>query len=646
MLPLLTTLVVLSTSQPDTTVVQMKEVVVSATRTRRDAIDVPNATAVVNGNVLRRHGTLALADALQDVVGLDTGNGSDNGNRLPNLGMWGLNEFDALLVTNAGYPVGGPFNPSLSQIQVDDLDRMEIVKGPQGTMYGVSAFAGMVQAFPRTSETTKGHLTLGGASFSQFSGTGGVQWPLEENHSLRLNGTALHGDSWQDRTGNEIYRGDIDLHSKLGSDQIGVTVFGYHDKQDWGTPLPFEGGVRAPEFEIDKNYAVGGAKVEHNLFGVTTQSSGPVKGNVKYQNTLSLIYDDQALIRSFIGTVSNDTVYSAASDLNPTETSVYWDSHAISNFEARGSHELVGGVALTWGRTKGDGHDVDQFQQYLPAYPAIPDIDQLSPDATHAFEDRRTFFGAYLHDEWTPTPRLTIGGGGRYDNVSEELSTSTQELAGSLPPELARDSRSDHAWSGDVSLLVRTAPASGWLEAANGYVNYKSAFKPAAPNLTEAEGAEILDPEWTHSVEGGLKTREFGQISLDLSLFQMDFQNMVVPIEVSPGVSGLTNAGRERFKGYEADAHWSPKRLPAATLGVGYAHHDARFVDFVSDEGGVITDVSGNFIEQTPKDLWNVNAEYAPAQGLGGFVAVRWRGERFFARDNAEKLDPYTEWDA
>jgi outer membrane receptor protein involved in Fe transport len=644
MLPLLTTLVVLSTAKPDTAVVPMKEVVVSATRTHRDAIDVPNATAVVNGNVLRRHGTMALADALQDVVGLDTGNGSDNGNRLPNIGMWGLHEFDALLVTNGGVPAGGPFNPSLSQIPVEDLDRVEIVKGPQGTLYGVSAFAGMIQAFPRTAEPTKGHLTLSGASFSQFSGTGGVQWPLEENHSLRLSGTALHGDSWQDRTGNDVYRGDIDLHSKLGSDQIGVTVFGYHDRQDWGTPLPFEGGVRAPEFEIDKNYAVGGAKVEHNVFGVTTQSSGPVTKDLKYQNTLSLIYDDQTLTRSFIGTVSNDTVYSAGTDLNPTETSVYWDSHAISNFDAGGPHELVGGVALTWGRTKGNGHGFD-IEQYLPAYPAIPDIGQVPPGDDRAFEDRRTFFGAYLHDEWTPTRRVTLGGGGRYDNVSEELSASAQEIAGPGPLELARDSRTDHAWSGDASLLVRTAPAAGWLEAANFYVNYKSAFKPAAPNLLEPEGAEILEPEWTHSVEGGLKTRAFGQIALDLSLFQMDFENMVVPIDVG-GLPGLTNAGRERFKGYEADARWSPKRLAAATLGVGYAHHDARFVDFVSDEGGVITDVSGNFIEQTPKDLFNANAEYAPAEGLGGFVSMRWRGERFFARDNAEKLDPYSEWDA
>ena len=44
-------------------------------------------------------------DAIQDVAGVDTGNGSDDGPRLANIGMWGLKEFDALLVTVDGVPV-------------------------------------------------------------------------------------------------------------------------------------------------------------------------------------------------------------------------------------------------------------------------------------------------------------------------------------------------------------------------------------------------------------------------------------------------------------------------------------------------------------------------------------------------------------
>src|SRR5262249_23483029 len=161
-----------------------------------------NATAVVTGAELRRRATLTFGDAIQDLVGVDTGDGSDNGLRLPNIGMWGLKEFDALLITLDGVPVGGPFNPSLTQIPVEDLDRIEVVKGPQGTLYGVSAFAGMIQAFTRDSEVGQGHLTLGGGSFSNFHGNGGYVRDFVESTTARISASGLHSDGWQDRTGN------------------------------------------------------------------------------------------------------------------------------------------------------------------------------------------------------------------------------------------------------------------------------------------------------------------------------------------------------------------------------------------------------------------------------------------------------------
>src|SRR5881409_2697133 len=116
----------LSDRQNDTLLVRHPEIVVSATRTPRNQMNVPNATAVITRDELRQRGVRTLAEALQDVVGLDTGEGSDNGSRLANVGMWGLKEFDALLFTVNGVPVGGPFNPSLSQIPVDDVDRIEV----------------------------------------------------------------------------------------------------------------------------------------------------------------------------------------------------------------------------------------------------------------------------------------------------------------------------------------------------------------------------------------------------------------------------------------------------------------------------------------------------------------------------------------
>src|SRR5207249_2388046 len=107
-----------------------------------------------------------------------------------------------------GVPVGGPFNPELEQIPVEDIERIEIVKGPQGTLYGVSAFAGMIQVFSRQSEDRNGHLALGGGSFSDRFADGA--WHLKAGRvSWRATGGIQRSDGWQDRTGSELDHGGL-----------------------------------------------------------------------------------------------------------------------------------------------------------------------------------------------------------------------------------------------------------------------------------------------------------------------------------------------------------------------------------------------------------------------------------------------------
>jgi len=97
-------------------------------------------------------------------------------------------------VTLDGVPVGGPFNPSLAQIPVEDIDRIEIVKGPQGTLYGVSAFAGMISIFTRGGSGEHGRLTLGGGTFGVGQGSGSLEHPLGPESRVRLSGSAQRSD--------------------------------------------------------------------------------------------------------------------------------------------------------------------------------------------------------------------------------------------------------------------------------------------------------------------------------------------------------------------------------------------------------------------------------------------------------------------
>ena len=628
-----------------------EEVVVSATKGAEEAIDVPASASVVSGDALRRAGARTVADALQNVVGLDTGDGSDNGPRLSNIGVWGLKEFDALLVTVDGVPVGGPFNPSLSQIPVEDIDRIEVVRGPQGTLYGVSAFAGMVQVFTRRTAPASGlagAVTAGGGSFSQRNGS--LSWGTDVAPDLHVGlfGTMARANGWQDRTEWAEDRLALSAQKTWSSGALLQTTLGYFRfSNDFGSPVPVDGGEIVPNFSIDRNYAIRGTRLDHHVLSLTSNLTVPVTTGLHFENTLGLARDAQTTARSFINAVDGLEAQGDGSYLKPTESTLYDDARMVYEFHAAGRHRLVGGAAVTWGRTTAEGIGFDYDVLLLPD-PVVPSIDDVPVGDNRSFEDRRTFVGIYANDEWTPIRWLTLSAGLRYDTASE-TSHVRQQAVGDPAQDRADDARTDGKVSGGGSALFRLLERSaGPLSALNVYVSARTNFKPAAPNLSEAEAAEILNPETTTTEEAGIKTRWLdGALALDVTAFHMNFKNLVVSIEGPNGEPELTNAGEERFQGAEVELRYAPPFLRGLVVQGGYAHHDARFIhfSFVTPEGELRV-VDGKRLELAPRDLWNFGVAYSPSVGPGAFVAVRHQNQRPLNRRNTFYTPSFYETDA
>lgn len=611
-------------------------IIISATKTRKPAIEVPNGTAVVTGAELRRMGVHTLGDALIDIVGVESGGGTDNGAHLTNIGMWGLKEFDALLIMVDGVPVGGPFNPELSHIDIDDIDHIEVVKGPQGTMYGLAAFAGMVQVFTNSSQPGGRSVSIGGGSFSNFDGSGNWSRPLNENWRGDLHVTGHTGDGWQDRTKSSIFGGRGSLTGHRGNLELALDLNFLSDRSAWGTPMPVEVGSPVAEFGAEgrnANFAVGGATVNHDVFGLGLRSTMPIMRGARFENTFNWTNDSQKYIRNFFNP-DNTTDFTQAFfdglEISPKQNTFFDDARVVHDFEAGGRHEAIVGAAITAGELKASGVGKDVTIDVTQGGAGIPDWGSLPVADAPEFEDGRTFFGAYAHDDWTPESHLTLSGGGRYDAAHEGLETDANVGGVEQKVKVSKDS---NAWSGDLSALLRLLPADS-PHIVNLYGNWKSSFKPAAPNLTEGEATDILDPERTHSVEGGVKGAFFnGQLMLDAALFQLDFNNMVIAVDIG-GTPGLVNADHERFKGTEVNARVAPAALPGFSLSGGWANHDPRFVDFI-DAG---TQIGGNLVELAPRQMWNMRAAYAPARYLGAWVSAHHEGRR--PMDRQEQDDP------
>src|SRR2546426_62406 len=125
---------------------------------------------------------------------------------------------------------------------------------------------------------------------------------------------------WADRTATDVARGGATLGWGLGRGRMTLELTGYRDRQDWGTPLPYEAGAPVPGFDPDRNYAVGGAEVRHQVLAATSHWTLPLRSGRRIENTLGFTHDDQRLARSFPGELAGDTPEAQGVELEPRET--------------------------------------------------------------------------------------------------------------------------------------------------------------------------------------------------------------------------------------------------------------------------------------------------------------------------------------
>src|SRR5207247_5738720 len=110
---------------------------------------VPAMVTVLAGEELRARVATDLRDALSSVAGVDVAPGGDNGPASSVPEFWGLKEFDAFLLVSDDVPWGGAFNPALTSLSLEDVDHVEILRGPAPVTHGATSFVGVLHVMPR-----------------------------------------------------------------------------------------------------------------------------------------------------------------------------------------------------------------------------------------------------------------------------------------------------------------------------------------------------------------------------------------------------------------------------------------------------------------------------------------------------------------
>ena len=136
-----------SAQRPDTATT-LAPVVVTATRTPISSLAVPATVDVISGDELRLRGTTSLAAALQSVAGITIAQSGSFGGTTSIFLRGGESKYTKVLID--GVPVNDPGGSiDLATLTTDNVDRIEIVRGPTSVLYGADAVAGVIQIFTR-----------------------------------------------------------------------------------------------------------------------------------------------------------------------------------------------------------------------------------------------------------------------------------------------------------------------------------------------------------------------------------------------------------------------------------------------------------------------------------------------------------------
>src|ERR1700755_725079 len=158
-----------ATPTPSTGETEVQSVVVSATRFDIPLDQSPATVTVISSEDIEEKQIQRVSDALREVPGLSVVQTGTAG-QLTSVFMRGLPSEDMQVLLD-GIPINQGLSGAMNfaDITTDDIDRIEVVRGPQSTIYGPRALAGVIQIFTKQGTGTPGAMVAGeGGSYDSF----------------------------------------------------------------------------------------------------------------------------------------------------------------------------------------------------------------------------------------------------------------------------------------------------------------------------------------------------------------------------------------------------------------------------------------------------------------------------------------------
>lgn len=543
--------------------VNLKDLVVTADREPTPLARTIASTTVITGAELRQRGVYFLAEALKQVPGAAVvSQGSYGG--LTSLFLRG-GESDYVKVLIDGVAVnqaGGGFNFGL--LSTDNIERIEIVRGPVSVLYGSDAVTGVIQVFTRKGEGSLRTELVGQAgSHGSYQGSASIRGGTEQlSYSASLSRYTTSG----------VYDFNSDFGNTVGSAALTV-------HPDVRTSVTLTGRTGDNTFRFPSDFT--GAITDSNQ--LSRQNSQTIGLDVGRR------FSDRAELR--VQLASHNQV--DGSENNP-------DSPGDADF-----------FSQSQGRSQRRSADVRGILQAgslarvtLGAQGEVEDLREFSTTGD-PFAATRNNLGFYGQSVFTPGAATLLNVGLRLED-NQEFGTHLTYRIGAI-----------RAIGG--GLRVRASLGSSFKEPSLRENYAQSAFEVGNP---------ALDPEQSRSWEAGLEQSLWdGRATLSVSYFDQRFRDLIQYLSTgAPGEPTYQNISRATSRGVEVVGDVRPTTWLAFTA--SYTYLKTRVEDAGAAGGTGTTFEEGKPLVRRPKHSGRLDARTRFADRFSLGVAANYVGRR------------------
>ena len=588
-------------AQTDSTNV-LDEVVISASKYPKKQSQTGKVITVINQQVIQQMGGRSISEVLNTVAGTNINGANNNLGTNQGVSIRG-SSFGNVLILVDGIPVNDPSLISnyfdLNFINLDQVERIEVLKGGQSTLYGSDAVAGVINIITKNAGIKPVNIqsSFMGGSYGTWQTTAGMDGKIKKlNYKLSHNQVHSNGfSSAYDSTGSQNF-------DKDGYDQQIIRAeLGFKTTEKlaikWlGNYSTYDAAIDASAFRDEKDYTINNHNLQTGIGIIWRQQKGQLQANYLFNQ----------IKRNYL----NDSLYKSDPDFYYLDDYYTGKTHFAEVYQRFTLNKIEWLVGADLRYNKSNQQSFYVFKDFFTGQP-VSGESSLADSIANSWQMSPYTSLVYTNNQWN----IELGGRWNYHNEYGNNFTYT------LNPSFLLQNK--------IKL----------------FANISSAFKtPTHYQLFDAySGNPLLQPEKSITFESGVDVYLNEQVHFRTTYFNSQIKNVIHYIIVDPStfMAKYMNVNRQHNRGLEAEMffkndHWS--------LNANYTFTKASIRTSYAESGNALgNETTYKNLYRVPAHAANMFASYALDSKLTVSTLLRWMDHRYEPIYLSEpvKLDAY-----